>query len=226
MSSASIAMTDSLTKPAGAPSLASALPVDLSHTPLLGILAVNMGAAIASTKSGQLKSVIPAGMLLQPGRALCLWGDAGWGAEVAQCKYETGSFSDALVNAALHLIKHKWKPEPALAWVAAVPSNRRLKLTQSFAERLAVQLGLPFHDVLRKAREVPPQKEMQNSVQQLRNVIGVFSIEGAVPRGPVLLVDDVIDSGWTLCYLGAMLQAHGSGPVFPFALAKASPRGG
>ena len=194
--------------------------------PALVDLHANMGPAVASTKSGQLKSVIPVEMLLQPGRALCLWGDAGWGGEVARGKYETGCFSDALVSAAVQLIKEKWKPKPALAWVAAVPSNRRVKLMQSFAQRLAAQLRLPFCDILRKAREAPPQKEMENSVQQLRNVIGVFTIAGEVPRGPVLLVDDVIDSGWTLCYLGAMLRAHGSGPVFPFTLAKASPRGG
>ena len=42
----------------------------------------------------------------------------------------------------------------------------------------------------------------------------------------MLLVDDVVDSGWTLTLLAVMLQQHGSGPVYPFALAKASPRGG
>jgi ATP-dependent DNA helicase RecQ len=41
----------------------------------------------------------------------------------------------------------------------------------------------------------------------------------------VLLVDDVIDSGWTLTLLAILLQAGGSGPVYPFVLAKASPRG-
>lgn len=40
------------------------------------------------------------------------------------------------------------------------------------------------------------------------------------------IVDDVVDSGWTLTLLAVMLQQHGSGPVYPFALAKASPRGG
>ena len=193
--------------------------------PALKALHENVEGAIARTKSGSLKSAVPTEMLLQRGRALCLWGDAGWGAEVARGKYETGCFSDALVSAATQLITQKWKPEPALAWVAAVPSTRRLKLTQGFAQRLAAQLGVPFHDILRKSRETPPQKEMQNSVQQIRNVIGAFTIEGEVPHGPVLLVDDVIDSGWTLCLLGAILQACGSGPVFPFTLAKASPRG-
>jgi len=34
-----------------------------------------------------------------------------------------------------------------------------------------------------------------------------------------------VDSGWTLTLLAVMLRQHGSGPVYPFALAKASPRG-
>jgi ATP-dependent DNA helicase RecQ len=42
---------------------------------------------------------------------------------------------------------------------------------------------------------------------------------------PVLLVDDMVDSGWTLTLAAVLLQHHGSGPVYPFALAKASPRG-
>jgi len=48
MSSASLAVTAPIAKPAGMPALASALPADLSHTPILGILAVNMGAGIAT----------------------------------------------------------------------------------------------------------------------------------------------------------------------------------
>jgi DHA2 family multidrug resistance protein len=48
MSTVSIAVTGPVVKPAGPRSLASALPADLSHSPLLGILAVNMGAGIAT----------------------------------------------------------------------------------------------------------------------------------------------------------------------------------
>jgi ATP-dependent DNA helicase RecQ len=47
-----------------------------------------------------------------------------------------------------------------------------------------------------------------------------------LPPVPVLLVDDMVDSGWTLTLAAVLLQHQGSGPVFPFALAKASPRGG
>lgn len=48
MSSASIAVTSAVAQPAGTRALAPALPADLSHAPLLGILAVNMGAGIAT----------------------------------------------------------------------------------------------------------------------------------------------------------------------------------
>jgi ATP-dependent DNA helicase RecQ len=35
----------------------------------------------------------------------------------------------------------------------------------------------------------------------------------------VLLVDDIADSKWTLTVLGDLLQRHGSGKVYTFALA-------
>ena len=44
--------------------------------------------------------------------------------------------------------------------------------------------------------------------------------------GPVLLVDDIVDSGWTLTVAGHLLRTHGSGPVYPFVLAVASARDG
>jgi ATP-dependent DNA helicase RecQ len=159
------------------------------------------------------------------GRVLCLWGDSGWGDEVAHGKYEAGQFSDTLVDAAAALVRDKWQPEPMPAWVTAVPSARRAELVNRFARRLAEKLNLPFAPVLGRAREIRPQKEMQNSVQQVRNLLGAFAVTGAPPPGGVLLVDDVVDSGWTLTWLAAMLRQRGSGPVFPFALAKASPRG-
>jgi ATP-dependent DNA helicase RecQ len=67
---------------------------------------------------------------------------------------------------------------------------------------------------------------MQNSVLQLRNAHAKLGIMPgvAVPAGPVLLVDDVVDSGWTLTVAGWLLREAGSGPVFPFTLADASGR--
>ena len=55
-----------------------------------------------------------------------------------------------------------------------------------------------------------------------RRLKDVFAIEGAIPDGPVLLVDDVVDSGWTLTVIAALLRRAGSGPVWPVALTTAS----
>jgi ATP-dependent DNA helicase RecQ len=66
---------------------------------------------------------------------------------------------------------------------------------------------------------------MQNSAQQLRNAHLKHGIDGSVVLpGPVLLVDDIVDSGWTLTVAGWLLRNHGSGVVHPFALSVASAR--
>ena len=39
--------------------------------------------------------------------------------------------------------------------------------------------------------------------------------------GPVLLVDDIVDSRWTLTAVGIVLREAGSGPVYPFVLTRA-----
>jgi ATP-dependent DNA helicase RecQ len=74
---------------------------------------------------------------------------------------------------------------------------------------------------VRRVRPARPQKEMQNSAQQFRNVDGAFEVEGPIPAGPVLLIDDIVDSGWTLTVVGVALREAGAGSVYPFALAKA-----
>ena len=193
--------------------------------PLLEEIRSALLEAVEFGDKGALKTTVPEALRSEPGRVLCIWGDSGWGDEVARGKYEAGRFSDALVDAAAVLVREKWKPAPPPAWVTAVPSARRAELVNGFVGRLAAKLNLPFAPILRRTRDVRPQKEMQNSVQQVRNLLGAFAIEGKPPTGPVLLVDDVVDSGWTLTLLAVMLRQHGSGPVHPFALAKASPRG-
>jgi ATP-dependent DNA helicase RecQ len=83
-------------------------------------------------------------------------------------------------------------------------------------------LGVPFLPILRKIKEVPPQKEMRNSAQQAANAERAFSVVGQCLPGPVLLVDDMFDSRWTLTYCGVKLRQAGSGPVYPFTLARAT----
>jgi len=63
---------------------------------------------------------------------------------------------------------------------------------------------------------------MENSAQQLRNLLEAFTVQRDILKTPVLLIDDVIDSGWTLILISVLLRMNGSGPVFPFALARAT----
>ena len=161
---------------------------------------------------------------LEEGRALAVWGDGGWGRLVRTGKQQDGSFDEQLVAAARDLIRDRWRPEPEPEWVAFVPSLRRPELVPDFAHRLARSLRLACEDVVVKVRETEPQKTMQNSQQQYRNVRDAFKIVGRVPSGPVLLVDDMVDSRWTLTVVGSRLREAGAGRVLPFALADTAGR--
>lgn len=155
------------------------------------------------------------------GLALSQYYAAGWGELVKKERLKAeGHFSGELVAASVAVL------EPHLAtlatppqWVTYVPSLRRDGLVSKFAERLAAALGLPIHHVVVHNQQHRPQAEMRNSFQQAQNLIGAFGIDPSLPNGPVLLVDDVADSRWTLTTLGAQLQKAGSGPVYPFVLA-------
>ena len=157
----------------------------------------------------------------QTGRILSRWGDAGWGRIVAEDKRK-GDFRDELVQAAAEMIRDRWNPEPAPTSVACVPSLNHPTLVPDFARKLAAMLQIPFWEGVTKVKDNPPQKEQQNRYHQCRNLDGVFEIQGDVPGGPVLLVDDIVDSGWTLTIVSALLLHSGSGPVYPIALASTS----
>jgi len=155
----------------------------------------------------------------QPGRALCVWGDAGWGGLVRQGKYRDRRFADELVEACVRLVR-EWNPQPGPAWVTSIPSLRHPDLVPDFARRLATALNLPFDAVLEKTDDRPEQKTMANSTQQAHNVDGSLAIGAqALRAGPVLLVDDMVDSRWTLTVAAWLLRSHGSGEVLPLALA-------
>lgn len=170
-----------------------------------------------------LTGAIPEVSRLQPGRILSVWRDAGWGTMVRDGKYEHNRFSDELVNACVDLFR-AWKPEPNPDWVACIPSLRRPNLVPDFARRLAAALGLPCVEVLKMKQQRDEQKTKRNLMQQAQNVDDVMEVstEVPMPSGPVLLIDDVVDSRWTLTIAGYLLQEAGSGPVFPLALASSA----
>ena len=164
---------------------------------------------------------IPLVLRASPGRALSQWGDAGWWNRVREGKYVHERFADDLVNACERLLR-EWSPTPTLTWVTAIPSLRRPGLVPDFAQRLARALGLPYHDVLQRARQHQEQKLMENSYMQALNVFESLAVRGRPPVGPVLLVDDIVDSCWTMTVAAYKLRSSGSGEVFPLALSLAS----
>lgn len=166
----------------------------------------------------QLSGLIRPEYRAQQGKALCIWGDAGWGQLVRQGKYRDNGFANELVGACTTLIRN-WNPEPAPTWVTCIPSRRHPNLVPDFARRLATSLGLPFHAVLEKTDDRPQQKTMANSSQQAHNVDGSLAVATVpFPEGPVILVDDMVDSRWTLTIAAWLMRSHGSGEVFPLAL--------
>ncbi len=159
---------------------------------------------------------------LQPewGKALAQYGDGGWG-EIAKAQLLAGAIVDDLVEALAGLVR-TWRPDPRPTWVTAVPSLRRPDVVASLATRLASMLGLRYVPAVAKVCECASQAEMSNTAQQAANVAGVFAVSAPVPDGAVLLVDDVIESRWTVTTIGALLREAGSGPVLPIVLARRS----
>ncbi|WP_419925686.1 RecQ family ATP-dependent DNA helicase [Candidatus Poriferisocius sp.] len=166
---------------------------------------------------------IPKDHLCEPGRVLALWGDGGWG-ELIQSGKAEGHFDEELVEASAGLISERWRPDPAPTWVTYVPSLRHPELVRGFARRIAQKLAIPCHDAVVKIHDTQPQKHMQNSAQQYVNIKDAFRVVPETPLGPVLLVDDIVDSRWTFTVITSLLRSAGIGPVFPFAMADTSGR--
>lgn len=172
-----------------------------------------------------VRGPIPEDRKYQRGRALSLWGFGALGRLVKQAKYQDARFPDQLVEDCRRMFID-WNPQPAPRWVACVPSHSHPDLVPDFARRLADALGLPFRSVLEKTgKNRPAQKGMNNSRMRADNADGAFRVNarlvGPEYGEPVLLVDDVVNSRWTMTVCAWLLLAQGSGEVFPLALAQA-----
>ncbi len=166
---------------------------------------------------------LPKELRAEQGKVLSRWGDAGWGTLVADNKHKR-HFQDELVEAVAEMIQIRWRPDN-IQWITYVPSRNHPELVSDFAERLAKKMELPLLEAIIKIRDNQQQKFQQNRFHQCRNLDGVFQVKNVLAQQPVLLVDDVVDSGWTMTVAAALLKQAGSGPVFPVALATTSPGG-
>lgn len=155
------------------------------------------------------------------GICISKYGDPGYGTLVKEDKYsDKHYFRDELVRKSASVLKDIIKEQNITA-ITCVPSLRS-NIVENFAERLANICGLKCIVLLQK-REASQQKLMQNSTHQCENALKSFSvIENAdIPKN-ILLVDDVVDSKWTLTVCGYKLMEAGCSKVVPFALADSS----
>ena len=83
-------------------------------------------------------------------------------------------------------------------------------------------IGTYCIDAIEKVVDNPPQKMQQNRFHKCQNLDGAFVITPPLMPGPALLVDDIVDSAWTLTVLTALLRQAGCPTVYPLALASTS----
>ncbi len=155
----------------------------------------------------------------EEGRALAFGTDPGWSATVsAALDAPDAPISEELFRGVARMLKRwQWGERPT--WVCPVPSRRHPLLIGSLAERIAEVGRMQLVTGLTRTWDGHPQQRfMENSVRQAGNVVDTFQIEEPVPTGPVLLIDDVARSGWTLTAVAELLRSSGSGPVLPVVL--------
>lgn len=163
-------------------------------------------------------------LLCEKGYALSSWKDGGWGDLVAKGKKEK-KFSEELIPPMLKMINSlEYDERPT--WITYIPSPRNPNLVKDFAYKLAAALNVPCLDAL-SVREVrPPQKTMENSFHQSKNLDGAFNVDATnISSDPVWLIDDAVDSRWTFTIAGALLRKLGVRKITPVALTSTTKNG-
>ncbi|MEV7985141.1 RecQ family ATP-dependent DNA helicase [Micromonospora sp. NPDC085948] len=169
-----------------------------------------------------------------PGRAVGRLSDLGWGGRLRDLvgpEAPDAPVPDDVVAAVVEVLKawahgdDPWPRRPV--GVVAVGSRRRPRLVGSLAERIAVVGRLPLLGEVTPAGPGGPAGPRGNSAQRVRALHDTFTVPvdlaDAVAGldGPVLLVDDLVDSGWTMTLVARALRRAGAPDVLPLALAVA-----
>ncbi len=154
------------------------------------------------------------------GICLSKYGDPGYGTLVKQDKYSHKMFCDELVGKTVSILKELLKKENfnAITFVPSLNSN----MVADFSQRVAKQCNLPCVELLYKSN-APQQKLMQNPSHQCENAKRSFHLieDVNIPK-KIILIDDIIDSKWTITVCGDLLTSNGALKVFPYALADTS----
>ncbi|RZU51859.1 ATP-dependent DNA helicase RecQ [Krasilnikovia cinnamomea] len=180
-----------------------------------------------------LKGRIAPGEQLAPGRAVGRLSDLGWGDRLRTLlgpDAADGPVPDEVAAAVIEVLKSwahgddRWQRRPAA--VVAVGSARHPQLVHSLAAHVATVGRLPLLGTLTRTHPGPPGPR-GNSAQRVRALHDAFTVPDEVAvalsglDGPVLLADDLVDSGWTMVLAGRALRRAGAAGVLPLALAVA-----
>lgn len=164
----------------------------------------------------------------EPGRALARLTDLGWGRRLQDLLAgDDGPVTGDIVAAVVRVLADwNWDQRPAA--VLSVPSRTRPVLINTLATTIAEIGRMPHLGSLELLASEPPGQQ-HNSAQRLRAVWQTLAVpasvgeELAVIGGPVLLVDDLTDTGWTMTVAAVAARAAGAPAILPFALATAAP---
>jgi ATP-dependent DNA helicase RecQ len=173
----------------------------------------------------EVRGKVPVAEQADPGRAVARLTDLGFGTRLRSLlapDAPDAPLPDDVLRACVQVLAAwDWAERPAA--VAHVGSARRPRLVADLASRLAgigrlVDLGeLPHRAGSSTGRT--------NSALRLREVWNAYAVPDDVARQlrgqPVLLVDDLTDTGWTFAVVARLLRLAGAGAVHPFALALA-----
>ncbi|HEY7881295.1 MAG TPA: helicase-related protein, partial [Streptosporangiaceae bacterium] len=170
---------------------------------------------------------IPQDLLAEPGRALGRLTDIGWGNQLRILLAEGAPdepVTEPVVAAVIKVLAAwDWAQRPA--GVLTLPSRTRPRLITSLGRQLASVGRLSYLGALAYTREDGPGPRRHNSAQRLSSLWRAFEIPDDVRDaiggldGPVLVVDDRVETGWTMTVVARLLRQAGAPAALPFALA-------
>jgi ATP-dependent DNA helicase RecQ len=172
---------------------------------------------------------IPEGERAEVGRALARLSDLGWGDRLRRLVGPGApdqQVPEPVVSAVVDVLR-AWGWEHRPAGVVAVPSRTRPDLINSLATRIAEIGRMAQLGTLAPVRPAGrPDERGGNSAYRLATVWNSFTVPPDVVSrlaglgdAPVLLVDDLVDTRWTLTVAARALRLAGAGPVLPLVLA-------
>ena len=159
------------------------------------------------------------------GRVLARFTDLGLGQRLRTLLAESDGPVPEWVMPYCFQVLREWDWSERPVAVVAIPSRRRPELVQSLATELAGRGRLTDLGPLLRVDRGDDAEPAANSAFRLRQVFGSFELSDqqrtwlAGATGPVLLVDDLADSRWTLTVAARLLRLAGAPAVLPFALA-------